>query len=152
MAKIEGACREVIEKAEWVAIATAGPDGPHLVGTWGDYIRALGIGGDGVFLVPVGGMARVVGGNGPGKRCPVRGRGQLLTTGDLADAARKSFPWARGVLVLRADEVDELLWIDRRERCRGLWRLRLRLSPYSVVNTSSAISASSSCIAGMACE
>lgn len=128
MAKIEGACREVIEKAEWVAIATAGPDGPHLVGTWGDYIRALGIGDDGVFLVPVGGMARteqnlagddrvevmwgtraVAGGNGPGKGCLVQGRGQVLTTGDLADAARKSFPWARGVLILRADEVDELL-------------------------------------------
>jgi len=128
MAKIEGACREVIEKAEWVAIATAGPDGPHLVGTWGDYIRALGIGDDGVFLVPVGGMARteqnlagddrvevmwgtraVAGGNGPGKGCLVRGRGHMLTTGDFADAARKSFPWARGVLILRADEVDELL-------------------------------------------
>jgi len=62
MAKIEGACREVIEKAEWVAIATAGPDGPHLVGTWGAYIWALGIGDNGVFLVPVGGMARVAGG------------------------------------------------------------------------------------------
>jgi hypothetical protein len=53
--KIEDKCREVLDKAEWVAIATAGKDGPHLAGTWGDYIRSLGIGNDGVLLIPVGG-------------------------------------------------------------------------------------------------
>lgn len=128
MAKIDGVCREVIEKSEWVAIATAGPDGPHVVGTWSDYIRTLGYSDDGVFHVPVGGMGRleknlasddrvelmwgtraVAGANGPGKGCLVRGTGEIQTTGDDADAARESFPWARGVLVLTADEVYELL-------------------------------------------
>ena len=40
MAKIDGIYREVTEKAEWIAIATTGPDGPHLVATWGDHITA----------------------------------------------------------------------------------------------------------------
>lgn len=31
---IEGACREVIEKSEWLAIATAGPGGPHTAACW----------------------------------------------------------------------------------------------------------------------
>jgi len=29
MTKIEGTCREVLDKTEWVAIATCGKDGPH---------------------------------------------------------------------------------------------------------------------------
>jgi hypothetical protein len=128
MAEINAVCREVIEKAEWAAIATAGPDGPHVVGTWGDYIRTLGFSDDGVFLVPVGGMARlesnlasdarvelmwgtraVTGATGSGKGCLVRGRGEIQTTGDHMDTTRASFPWARGVLVVTADEVAELL-------------------------------------------
>jgi quercetin dioxygenase-like cupin family protein len=30
MSKINNLCKEVIEKSEWVAIATAGPNGAHL--------------------------------------------------------------------------------------------------------------------------
>jgi hypothetical protein len=55
MAKIGGICREVMDKAEWIGIATTGPDGPHLVATWGDHLRALGI-EDGTLLIPVGHM------------------------------------------------------------------------------------------------
>ncbi len=43
MAKIEGICRDVLDNAQWVAIATTGDDGAHLVGTWGAYIKSLGI-------------------------------------------------------------------------------------------------------------
>ena len=55
MSKFEGICREVIDKAEWVAIATSGAAGAHLAGTWGEYIRTLGVEDDGVLLIPVGG-------------------------------------------------------------------------------------------------
>lgn len=51
MSIIEGVCKEVIEKSEWMAIATTGPDGPHLVGCWSHNVRALGIEGE-VVLVP----------------------------------------------------------------------------------------------------
>ncbi len=53
MEKIGGVCQRSLEKSEWVSIATAGPEGPHLAATWGDYIRKLGI-GDNVILIPAG--------------------------------------------------------------------------------------------------
>lgn len=128
MAKIEGKCREVLDKTEWVAIATTGDDGPHLAGTWGGYIRALGIKDDEIILVPAGGYLKteqnleednrieilcatrqVQGGNGPGKGCRIRGTGHLQTSGELAEVARKKFPWARGVLVIKTEEVIEQL-------------------------------------------
>ena len=55
MAKLTGDCREVFEKSEWIAIATTGPQGPHVVATWIHYIMKLGIDGD-KLRVPVGGM------------------------------------------------------------------------------------------------
>lgn len=43
MTTIEGVCREVIEKSEWAAITTTGPDGPHLAACWTRNVLALGI-------------------------------------------------------------------------------------------------------------
>ena len=128
MSKIEGKCREVIDKAEWVAIATSGAEGPHLAGTWGEYIRALSAGNDEILLAPVGGYRtteknlmsnnriellcatkQVQGANGPGKGCRIRGTGQIETSGDRFTAAKKKFPWARGVLVIKVEEVNAQL-------------------------------------------
>ncbi len=50
MAKIEGDCRDVCEATEFVTIVITGDDGPHVVGNWGDYMRALGIGADTIVL------------------------------------------------------------------------------------------------------
>ncbi len=126
--KIEGKCKEVIEKAEWVAIATSGKEGPHVAGTWGDYIRTLGLSPDGMLLIPVGGYRtteknlasddrielllatrQVQGGQGPGKGCRIRGTGQIQTSGESFEKTKKIFSWARGVLVVKADEVREQL-------------------------------------------
>jgi len=128
MAKIEGICREVLDNAQWVAIATTGGDGVHLVGTWGAYIKTMGIIDDQIILVPAGGYhetegnlakdsriellagtRKVNGLNGPGKGCLIRGTGQVQTSGELAEAAKKKFGWARGVLVIKAEEVLEQL-------------------------------------------
>ncbi len=128
MSKIESICREVIDKAEWVAIATSGADGAHLAGTWGEYIRSLGIEKDGIILIPVGGYRtternlvsdnriellcatkQVQGAHGPGKGCRIRGTGQIQTSGDRFTAAKKKFPWARGVLVVKIEEVSAQL-------------------------------------------
>ena len=127
MTKIEGKCREVLDKAEWVAIATTGPDGPHLAATWGDYIRILGIKDDEI-LIPVAGYQKtgknlagdnriellcgtrqVQGARGPGKGCRIVGKGQIQLSGELADAAIKEFSWARGVLVVKVEEVRSQL-------------------------------------------
>ncbi|MDO8598410.1 MAG: pyridoxamine 5'-phosphate oxidase family protein, partial [Sulfuricaulis sp.] len=121
MAKIEGVCKEVIEKSEWIAIVTAGPDGPHVVATWGDYVRALGIRDD-TLLVPVGGMHKteanlnrdprvellcgtrqVQGVHGPGKGCAIVGRAEMQTVGPNFAAVKATFPWARAALVVTAE-------------------------------------------------
>ncbi len=128
MARIADKCREVLDKAEWIAVATSGADGPHLAGTWGDYVRALGIADDGTLLSPIGGYKKteqnlktdnrievlcgtrqVQGTHGPGKGCRIRGTGQLQTAGERFDAAKKKCPWARAVLVIKAEEVSEQL-------------------------------------------
>jgi len=128
MTRIEGKCREVIEKAEWVAVATHGADGPHLAATWGEYVRILGTGNDGTILVPTGGYHKteenlekdarvemlwatreVQGTYGPGNGCVIRGTGELQTTGEFVEAAKEKFPWARGVLVVKVEEVIEQL-------------------------------------------
>ncbi len=127
MAKIEKKSREVLDKTEWIAIATSGPDGPHLAATWGAYVKALGVHDDSL-LVPVGGLnktesnlradnrielicgtGQVQGNHGPGKGCRIRGTGQIFTNGEAFEAAKKTFPWARGVLVVRVEEVYEQL-------------------------------------------
>ena len=127
MSKIDGVCQEVLEKSEWVAIATAGPEGPHVVATWGDYVRALGIRDD-TLLVPVGhmhkteanlkrdprvevlcGTRQVQGAHGPGKGCAIVGRAEMQTDGPNFDAVKAKFPWARAALVVRAEKVERQL-------------------------------------------
>lgn len=129
MASIDGPTREVLERAEWVSIATAGADGPHLAATWGDYIRTLGVDWEaGRLLVPVGGMATtqanlahdprievlaasraVEGSHGPGQGCLIHGRGEIQESGPLAEQTRAAYSWARAVLVVTADEVRTAL-------------------------------------------
>lgn len=118
MEKIAGICKEVVEKSEWVSIATAGPEGPHLAATWGDYIRKLGI-SDNLILIPAGFLHKteanlkhnprvellfatrqVQGNHGPGRGCLVTGTGALQTTGLAAAKVKAQFPWARGVLIV----------------------------------------------------
>ncbi len=128
MAKIEGKCKEVIERTEWVAIATCGDDGPHIVATWGDYVRAIGIKDGMIIIIPAGGYNKtaenlkknnrvelliaskqVQGSHGPGQGCSITGRGEVQISGEFAEAARKKFSWARGALVIRVEQVKTQL-------------------------------------------
>ena len=128
MATIGDDIRAVIDKAEWTAIATAGPDGPHLAATWGDYVRALGVTGD-VILIPAGRLRKteanlatdprvellfasreVKGSKGnPGQGCLLRGTAQMHTSGPQFDAVKARFPWARGALVIRVERAETQL-------------------------------------------
>ncbi len=127
MSNLDAACQEVIEKTEWVAIATVGQDGPHLVATWGDYVRQMGF--DGVTLrVPVGGMhttqanlqrdprvrllfgTRLVqGAHGPGKGCVIAGRAEIQTDGQEYAAVKAKFPWARAAMVVHVEKAEPQL-------------------------------------------
>ncbi len=128
MASIEGNCKAIIEKAEWVAIATTGQGGPQLSATWGDYVRTLGIQDGDTVLVPVAGFTgteknlagnnkvemlwatrQVQGAHGPGNGCKAKGTGQIQTSGKYVEAAKAKFPWARGVLVVKIQEIREQL-------------------------------------------
>lgn len=128
MPTINEEARAVIEASEWVAIGTAGPDGPHVAGTWGDYVRALGVTGEAI-LIPAGGLrhteanigvdrrvellfaSRQVPGSsgGAGRGCLVRGWGEVQLTGSAADAVRARFPWARAALVVHVQHVSTQL-------------------------------------------
>ncbi len=119
MNMIEGVCREVIEKSEWVAIATSGPDGPHLAACWTRHLLSLGVGDDEILIpawhyektcenlqrdprVELLFVARdVPHSDGQGQGCTVNGTGEMQTTGPTAERVKTCFPWARGVLVVK---------------------------------------------------
>ncbi len=123
MTKIEGNCRDVCEATEFVTIITSGDDGPHVVGNWGDYMRALGIGTDTIIL-PAGryhqteenlrknkrvqllvASRKVQGTRSPGQGYLIAGTAEIVSSGEFADAAKAKFPWARGALVIHVEEV-----------------------------------------------
>lgn len=127
MRKIEGVCRDVCEETEFVAIVTTGDDGPHVVGNWGGYMRILGIKED-ILLFPAGryhqteknlkannriqllvASMKVPGTRAPGQGCLISGTGEILSSGGAADAVKAKFPWARGALVVRVEDVQTQL-------------------------------------------
>ena len=127
MTKIEGNCRDVCEATEFVTIVTIGDDGPHVVGNWGDYMRALDIGADTIVL-PAGryrqteqnlrknnrvqllvASRKVQGTRGSGQGYLIVGAAEIVSSGDIADAVKAKFPWARGALVIHVEEVTAQL-------------------------------------------
>jgi len=111
-------CARLLAATEFVTIVTQGEDGPHVVGTWGEYVRRLNSTAETV-VVPAGGYHQteknlakddhvtlliasrgIQGSSGPGQACEIRGTASLLTTGPTVDEVKKNFPWARGALVI----------------------------------------------------
>jgi hypothetical protein len=127
MVIIEGVAKKVLEKSEWVAVATAGPNGPHVVATWSEYIIALGI-REGRLLIPVGAMhnteanlktdnriellcatRQVKGSHGPGKGCSITGTAHMEAEGEDYEAVHSRFPWARAALVVQVEKIEPQL-------------------------------------------
>ena len=127
MSKIEGVCRDVCEATEFVTIVTAGDDGPHVVGNWGDYMRILGIKED-MIILPVGqyrqteqnlrrnnriqllvASKKVQGSSSAGQGCLIVGTAEILNSGDTVDAVKAKFPWARGAMVIHVEDVKTQL-------------------------------------------
>lgn len=122
MALLDGACRDVLEKTEFVAMVTTGPQGPHITATWGDYVRKLGFEGD-RLLIPAGyyhqmesnlernkeiqllvASRGVQGKLGPGQGFTLKGTGTIVDSGEEMDRVKAHFPWARGALVVQVAE------------------------------------------------
>lgn len=127
MTRIEGNCRDVCEATEFVTIITTGDDGPHVVGNWGEYMRALGIGAD-TIVFPAGryrqteqnlrknnrvqllvASRKVQGTRSPGQGYLIAGTAEIVGSGAIADAVKAKFAWARGALVIHVEEATAQL-------------------------------------------
>ena len=128
MVDFEDKAKDVIENTEVVCVGTCGKDGPHLVATWGDYIRTIGIRDPETIVIPAGGYRKteenlstndrvevimaskeVEGTHSMGKGFLFSGRGEIQTSGELADLAKSKYSWARGALVIHVEEIKGLL-------------------------------------------
>lgn len=128
MAWNEGACKEVMEKTEWVAIVTQGKAGPHLVATWGNYLRIRKRDDLELIVIPVGhyykteanlknnqniqlliASRQVKGSYGLGQGFLLQGSGEILTDGEFFLDIKKQFSWARGALVIKVKEAKAQL-------------------------------------------
>jgi len=116
---------DVLKKDGVVAIATLGPDGPHMVNTWNSYIQ---VAEDGRLLIPAGyfhrteaniacndqvlvtlGSSRVPGLHGPGTGFLIRGTAAFLADGPECEAMRARFAWMRAVLAITVDSATQTL-------------------------------------------
>ena len=114
---------EILKQDGVVAIATLGPDGPHLVNTWNSYIR---IAGDGKLLIPAGymhhteaniahnpavlitvGSSKVQGLHGPGAGFLIKGQAAFVTAGPDFELLKEKFGWLRATLAVTPDEVTQ---------------------------------------------
>ena len=127
MAKLDGIGRDVCEATEFLTIVTTGDDGPHVVGNWGEYMRVLGIKED-MIVLPAGryrkteqnlrknnhvqlmvASRKVQGTRTPGQGCLIVGTAEILDSGEVVDAVKAKFPWARGALEIRVEDVQTQL-------------------------------------------
>ena len=118
---------DLLDATEFVAVVTSGDNGPHVVGTWGEYVRKLSPSAE-TIVIPVGGyrqtganLARdnriklllasrqVEGSHGPGQGCVISGTAEVVTEGPTVEEVKNSFPWARGALVIAVGEVTPQL-------------------------------------------
>lgn len=117
--------REVLKKDGVGAIATMGPNEPHLVNTWNSYVR---ITDDGRLLIPAGymnvteanlktnnkvlltfGSSKVAGKNGPGTGFLIKGTAEFITSGPDFDTMKRRFAWARATLAVTVFSVTQTL-------------------------------------------
>lgn len=127
MSKIEGNCREVCEATEFMAMVTTGDDGPHLVGNWGDYLRALGV-EEARIVLPAGGYhqternlmknnriqilvasRKVQGSRSPGQGYLLTGTARIVRSGETFDRVKAKFPWSRGAMVIDVEKIEAQL-------------------------------------------
>lgn len=116
---------QVLEKDGVVAIATLGPDGPHMVNTWNSYIRVTE---DGRLLIPAGymqvteanvafndqvlvtlGSSKVAGLHGAGTGFLIKGRGAFITSGPDFEVLKAKFAWARATLAISPESITQTL-------------------------------------------
>ncbi len=120
--------KEVLQHEGVVAIATQGPEGPHLVNTWNSYLQLTEADTLATLLVPMGGMntteanlrkdarvlmtvgAREVEGTiGPGAGFLIRGTAKIITSGPGFARVKDRFTWARAALEITIASVEQTI-------------------------------------------
>ena len=115
--------REIMKKDGVVAIATLGPDGPHLVNTWNSYLR---ISPDERLLIPAGymhkteanivgnpnvlitlGSSKVKGLHGTGAGFLIKGKANFITSGPDFDCMKETFSWLRATLAVTLETATQ---------------------------------------------
>ncbi|PKO14807.1 FMN-binding protein [candidate division BRC1 bacterium HGW-BRC1-1] len=108
--------KEVLANEGVVAIATLGPDGPHLVNSWNKYVT---IAEGNRLLIPVGTMHQteanvtfnnqvlltinsgsVEGNHGPGAGFLIKGTAKFVTSGPDFKIVAERFEWVRATLAV----------------------------------------------------
>lgn len=116
---------EVMKQDGVVAIATLGPDGPHMVNTWNSYLI---VSPEGRLLIPAGymqrteanvahndqvlitlGSSKVAGKQGPGTGFLIKGTAAFVTSGPDFDVIKARFSWARATLAVTIASADQTL-------------------------------------------
>jgi hypothetical protein len=116
---------QVLKNDGVVAIATLGPDGPHMVNTWNSYIRWSS---DERILIPAGymhrteaniatndqvlmtlGSSKVPGNMGNGTGFLIKGAAAFVTSGPNFDLMKSIFPWARATLEITISSCTQTL-------------------------------------------
>src|SRR5690242_4339164 len=113
--------QEILKQDGIVAIATLGPDGPHMVNTWNSYLR---VSAEGRILIPAGymqrteanvafnpellitlGSSKVQGLHGPGAGYLIKGKAAFVTEGPDFDLLKSKFDWLRATLAVTPDSI-----------------------------------------------
>lgn len=114
---------EILMQDGVVAIATLGPDGPHMVNTWNSYIR---ISSDGRLLIPAGymhktenniahnphvlitlGSSKVKGLHGAGAGFLIKGTAAFITSGPDFDLLKEKFEWLRATVAVTIESATQ---------------------------------------------
>jgi hypothetical protein len=117
--------QEVLKQDGVVAIATLGPDGPHMVNTWNSYIR---MSTDGRMFIPAGymhktevnlahnpnvlitlGSSKVKGLQGAGTGFLIKGQAAFIASGPDFDSTKAKFSWARATLAVTIESATQTL-------------------------------------------
>ena len=116
---------EIMKHDGVVAIATLGPDGPHMVNTWNSYLK---ISEDGRLFIPAGymhkteanitqnpnvlitlGSSKVKGLHGPGAGFLIKGKARFVTSDPDFDFMKEKFSWLRATLAVTI-ETETQTW------------------------------------------
>ena len=114
---------EIMKKDGVAAIATLGPEGPHLVNTWNSYLR---VSEDGQLLIPAGymhkteanlahnpevlitlGSSKVEGLHGTGAGFLIKGQAEFVTSGPDFDLMKEKFAWLRATLAVTIETATQ---------------------------------------------